>query len=124
LTPTWMTSIDDERHAGAASGVNNAVARAAGLLAIAVFGAVAVVVFSREIDAQLAARHAPPAVRQAMLAQRLKLADAAPPPGADARMVHDSIRASFGKAFRINMLGAAALAVLSAGGAVVITKRS
>ena len=120
LTTTVMTSIDDERHAGAASGVNNAVARAAGLLAIAVFGAVAVVVFSRELDAQLAARHAPPPVRRAMLAQRLELADAAPPPGADARAVNDSIRAAFEKAFRINMLGAAALAVLSAGGGVGI----
>jgi EmrB/QacA subfamily drug resistance transporter len=123
LTTTVMTSIDDERHAGAASGVNNAVARAAGLLAIAVFGAFAVVVFSRELDAQLAARHAPPPVREAMRAQRLKLADAAPPPGADARMVDDSIRGAFEKAFRVNMLGAAALAILSAGGALVITKR-
>jgi MFS family permease len=120
LTTTVMTSIDDERHAGAASGVNNAVARAAGLLAIAVFGAFAVVVFSRQLDAQLAARRAPPPVRAAMLAQRLKLADAAPPPGSDRRMVGDSIRAAFESAFRVNMLGAAALAALSAGGAVVI----
>ena len=123
LTTTVMTSIDDERHAGAASGVNNAVARAAGLLAIAIFGAAAVVVFSRELDAQLAARGAPPPVRQAMAAQRLKLADATPPPGADPRMVNASIRGAFGKAFRIDMLGAAALAVLSAGGAVAMTKR-
>jgi|SRR5690349_1998442 len=123
LTTTVMTSIDDERHAGAASGVNNAVARAAGLLAIAVFGAFAVVVFSRELDAQLAARRAPPPVRQAMRAQRLQLADATPPPGADARAVRDAIRAAFERAFRLNMLGAAALAALSAGGAVVITKR-
>jgi MFS family permease len=120
LTTTVMTSIDDERHAGAASGVNNAVARAAGLLAIAIFGAAAVVVFSRELDRQLAARGAPPPVRQAMLAQRLKLADAAPPPGADERLVRESIRTAFAKAFRIDMLGAAALAVLSAGGATVI----
>ena len=124
LTTTVMTSIDDERHAGAASGVNNAVARAAGLLAIAIFGAVAVVVFGRELDRRLVAHGAPPAVRQAMAAQRLKLADAAPPPGADPRLVRDSIRDAFDKAFRIDMLGAAALAVLGAGGGAVITKRS
>ncbi|HTD78825.1 MAG TPA: MFS transporter, partial [Chloroflexota bacterium] len=41
LTTTVMTSIDDERHAGAASGVNNAVARAAGLLSVAVLPLIA-----------------------------------------------------------------------------------
>jgi hypothetical protein len=83
----------------------------------------AVVVFSSELDRQLA-RGAPPPLRQAMLAQRLKLADAAPPRDADPparRIVEDSICGAFEKAFRINMLGAAALAMLSAGGAVVIT---
>ena len=55
LTTTVMTSIDDERHAGAASGVNNTVARAAGLIAIAAFGATAVVLFARDLASRLAA---------------------------------------------------------------------
>ena len=38
LTTAVMTSFQDERYAGAASGINNAVARAASMLAIAVFG--------------------------------------------------------------------------------------
>src|SRR5207244_3036827 len=112
LTTTVMTSIDDERHAGAASGVNNAVARAAGLLAIALFGAMAVVVFSRELDRQLVQRAAPPALRRAMAAQRLKLADAAPPPDTAPpvrQMIEVSIQEAFRKAFRLDMLGAAAL---------------
>jgi len=126
LTTTVMTSIDDERHAGAASGVNNAVSRAAGVLAIAVFGAVAVIVFSRELDRSLAARGASPELRQAMLSQRLKLADAAPPKNADPatqRTVALSIDDAFARAFRIDMLGAGALAALSAAGAVVIAKK-
>ena len=42
----------DARHAGAASGVNNAVARVAGLLAIAVFG----VALARTFDARVTPR--------------------------------------------------------------------
>jgi MFS family permease len=38
LTTVVMTSIEDEHFAGTASGINNAVARAAGMLAIAIFG--------------------------------------------------------------------------------------
>jgi EmrB/QacA subfamily drug resistance transporter len=41
LTTVVMTSIRDERFTGTASGINNAVARAAGTLAIAIFGGVA-----------------------------------------------------------------------------------
>ena len=41
LTTVVMTSITDERFAGTASGINNAVARAAGMLAIAIFGGAA-----------------------------------------------------------------------------------
>jgi len=122
LTTTVMTSIADERYAGAASGINNAVSRAAGLLAIALFGAIAVVVFSGELDRQLAVRGAPPHVREEMSSQRLKLADATPPRDANRQVVELSIGDAFGKAFRINMLVAAGLAMLSAGGALVITK--
>lgn len=123
LTTTVMTSIDDERHAGAASGVNNAVARVAGLFAIALFGAVAVHVFSGELDRQLAARGGSPQVRQAMAAETLRLLNAAAPRGADPRtraIVEASVRSAFQKAFAVDMLGAAALAILSLAGATVI----
>jgi len=116
LTTTVMTSIDDERHAGAASGINNAVARAAGLLAIAVFGAVAVFVFARELDRQLVARHASAETRRAAAAQASHLADA--------KLPADLMRVAFARAFRVDMFAGAALAVASALGALMITPAS
>jgi len=124
LTTTVMTSIDDERHAGAASGINNTVSRVAGLLAIAIFCAIAVTLFAHELDRRLA--FAGNDVRRAMQQQRLKLAAAVPPPGVD-RPTRERIVAAvddaFLRAFRIDMFVAAALAAASAGGAVVIKGR-
>jgi EmrB/QacA subfamily drug resistance transporter len=124
LTTTVMTSIDDERHAGAASGINNTIARVAGLLAIAVFGAVAVTLFARELDRRLA--FASPEVRQAMREQSLRLAAAAPPKALDEparKRIAAAVDGAFVHAFRIDMLAAAAIAAASAGGAVVIRRR-
>jgi EmrB/QacA subfamily drug resistance transporter len=123
LTTTVMTSIDDERHAGAASGINNAVARAAGLLAIAVFGVIAVFVFERQLDRNL--HDAPPAVRQAMRAQALRLADARPPAGVDPAMrsrIEQEVRRSFVSAFRVDVLAAALLAALAAVGGSMVSR--
>lgn len=122
LTTTVMTSIDDERHAGAASGINNAVARAAGLLAVAILGAAAVSIFARDLDTRLAQQ--PPAVRQAMLAQSEHLAEAKPPQGANQEAVRDAVRQSFVHAFRVTTLAAAALAALSALGGLTIPRRA
>jgi len=123
LTTTVMTSIDEERHAGAASGVNNAVARVGGLFATAVFGAIAVAIFSPELGRCLAAAKAPITVRQHMRAQRLQLASAAPPRHADTRtreIVDGCVRIAFHKALRIDLLFGAGLAIASAAGAAVI----
>ena len=127
LTTVVMTSIDDERHAGAASGINNAVARAAGLLAIAIFGGIAVITFSRDLDRRLAPR-VTPSIRTAMAAQSLHLAAAQPPPGvapATASLVKDAIQRSFVRSFRINVIAAAVLAGSAAiGGAMIGKKRA
>lgn len=124
LTTTVMTAIEDERHAGAASGINNAVARAAGLLAIALLGAAVIGMFSRDLDARLASAGAPPAVRSAMAAQKLRLAAAEPPRGADATMVRRAVQLAFVRAFRANVLAAAALAALASLGAFGVRQRA
>jgi EmrB/QacA subfamily drug resistance transporter len=52
LTATVLDSVD-EHHVGIASGVNNGVSRVAGLLAIAILGAVISANFGSELDSQL-----------------------------------------------------------------------
>jgi hypothetical protein len=60
LTATVLADAD-EHNAGIASGVNNAIARVAGLLAVAALGAVVAGQFGATIDARLASEHLSPA---------------------------------------------------------------
>jgi EmrB/QacA subfamily drug resistance transporter len=73
LTTTVMNSVDQER-AGIASGINNAVSRVAGLLAIAILGAVVYSVFSRTLARELTAMHVPAAISEPIMEQRRNLA--------------------------------------------------
>src|ERR1700728_1881863 len=79
LTTTVMRAAGDS-NAGAASGINNATARIAGMLAVALLGAVAVGVFRSALDQRLQALHAPAGVRQALQPEVQKLAEAQLPP--------------------------------------------
>jgi len=75
LTTAVMESLPSSE-AGVASGVNNAVSRIAGLLAVAVFGLVLSAGFNRALDHSLSQLQLSPSVRQSAEAQRSKLAGA------------------------------------------------
>ncbi|QWT21385.1 DHA2 family efflux MFS transporter permease subunit [Bacillus sp. NP157] len=111
LTTTVMNALDPSL-AGTASGVNNAVSRVAGLIAIAVFGVLLVHGFDVALQASLATMHLPEGSLHAILAQKARLAGIELPPGAEAaRRVVDL---AFVAGFRQVMLLSAALALLSA----------
>ena len=75
LTTAVMESVPSSE-AGVASGVNNAVSRIAGLLAIAVFGLVLSAGFNRTLNRSLAQMQLSPSVRASAETQRPKLAGA------------------------------------------------
>src|SRR6184192_2667008 len=102
LTTTVMNSVVQNR-VGVASGVNNAVARTAGLLAIAAFGIVMLHVFNDELDRRLTYANVPPAVWQSLQPQRTKLAAASLPNELDQmtqQLIVCAIDESFVHAFR------------------------
>ncbi len=116
LTTTVMNSVASNR-VGVASGVNNAVARGAGLLAIAVLGIVMLHSFNHALDRRLAAQNAQRVVWQSLQAQRSKLAGASLPEELDQmtrQLIGQAIGESFVHAFRLIMAIGATLAVVSA----------
>src|SRR5438094_3388763 len=116
LTTTVMNSVAPNR-VGTASGVNNAVARGAGLLAIAVLGIVMLHSFNHALDRRLAEVNAPPAAWQSLQAQRSKLAGASLPEELNQttkQMIGHAVSESFVQAFRLIMAIGATLAVVSA----------
>jgi EmrB/QacA subfamily drug resistance transporter len=116
LTTTVMQSVDPEA-VGVASGVNNAVASVAGLLAIASLGMVMSGTFNAALQRQLDAAAIPSAIGEAVTAQRAKLAAIEPPAGAGTELqaaVRQAVDEAFLSGFRRVMWIAAALALMSA----------
>jgi EmrB/QacA subfamily drug resistance transporter len=116
LTTVVMNAVTQDR-AGGASGVNNAVARLAGVLAIAVLGIVMVQAFASRLNHDLAPLTLPVNVLRALHANQTKLAALPVPPGLDpslANIVRHSIADSFICGFRVVMLSCAALSLASA----------
>jgi EmrB/QacA subfamily drug resistance transporter len=93
LTAAVLAGVE-ERRAGIASGVNNAVARVAGLLGIAALGAIVAVRFSATLDRHLAGvRLSPPA--QAAVVQARSLTLGRPPvAGLPPRQAHAILAAA------------------------------
>ncbi len=120
LTATVLGAVEPG-HSGVASGVNNAVARVAGLLAIAALGAVVASSFSSRLDHDLAGRHLSPQAAavvasdrtRALVIDRQRRAGARSAPRSTRALVDASVYA-----FRIGMGIGAGLAVL--GGLVAL----
>jgi hypothetical protein len=116
LTTAALGSVGRER-SGLASGVNNAVTRVAGLLAVAVLGMIVYATFSANLDARLQGMDLPRAVRSELEAAKADLGAAEVPEGVDARTearIERAIEESFVAGFRTVMLVSAGLALASA----------
>jgi len=118
LTTTVMSAIDP-RHAGVASGINNAVARVAGLVAIAVAGIVLAGTFEARVRPPLGRLALSGAARVAVDRELPRMAGAdlsqtpelQPPQRQAVRAILDE---AFVFAFRLVMVGAAGLAGVAA----------
>jgi EmrB/QacA subfamily drug resistance transporter len=116
LTTSVMRAVED-RHAGVASGINNATARIAGMLAVAVLGMVAVAAFGKAVDQRIDRMSLSSETRELVRAEVPKLAEAQPPrsvEGAQRDEIQRAFKDSFVYSFRLVSLLAAALAFASA----------
>src|ERR1700731_2629601 len=111
-----MNSVSQDR-AGTASGINNAVARVAGVLAIAVLGIVMVKAFGSRLNHSLAHFALPAGVLREIRAEETRLAALQAPTALDPS-ARATIAQSIGEAFvfgyRIVMLICAGLGLASA----------
>src|SRR5262249_10607631 len=125
LTATVMGAVE-ERHAGIASGINNAVSRCAGLLAGAALGVLMLGLFSRGLAHRLASLSLPPAAVQELEKDRTRLAAIEAPtslPEGQRAAVHHAVEQSFLVGYRGVMLAAAGLALLASASAWGMIRR-
>jgi EmrB/QacA subfamily drug resistance transporter len=116
LTTVVMSSVASERR-GTASGVNNAIARVAGVVAIAVLGVVMVAAFGHHLQASLASLHLSREVLTSIQSNLVRLGGLELPSSLDDRKVQVlriEIAQAFVFGFRTIMLVCAALALAAA----------
>ncbi|MFZ0910381.1 MAG: MFS transporter [Candidatus Acidiferrales bacterium] len=114
---TAIMGAADQANVGAASGINNAVSRISGLIAIAVLGIVVTSVFNNGLNRRLGHIHAEESVKSDILNQRTKLAAIQIPDslsGDERQAISAAITNSFLEAFRVTMLLCALLAANAA----------
>jgi EmrB/QacA subfamily drug resistance transporter len=115
LTTVVMSSVDQD-HAGTASGINNAVARIASVLAIAVLGVVMVKAFDLRLMHQLANRGLPSDVLRVIQSRATRLAGMELPTNLDATTaaaIRSAINHAFVFGFRVIILICSGLAAAS-----------
>ncbi|MFC4454011.1 MFS transporter [Deinococcus sonorensis] len=115
LVSAVLGSVEPE-YSGTASGVNNAVSRTGGLLAVAALGLVMLGSFRSDLSRQLHSQQQPPAVTQSMLAQADRLAQVPIPAGPAARtaQLRGSVQRAFVAGFQRVSWWCAALSLLAA----------
>ena len=114
---TVVMGAADQNDAGTASGINNAVARVAGLLAIATLGIAMVSAFSYQMNQSLKRLKIPIGAMHILRSNEIRLAALTVPAGIDsntAAEVRVSIDRAFLFGFRLIMLICASLAITSA----------
>src|SRR5258708_392338 len=119
LTTTVMSAVD-ARRSGVASGVNNAVSRVAGLLAIAVFGVVLVRTFDARVRPRLDRLALSSAARGELDGELRKIAGAdvaqvSSLPPSQRNEVRAIIADGFMSSFRVVLICSAVLALAAAG---------
>ena len=114
LTTTVMAAVPSD-HAGVASGINNTVARVAGLLAIAVFGVVLVRKFEADVIPRLDRMALSPSVRAQIAKELPKMAGAQlssiPLDEGQREGIQQSVNEAFVGGFRLVVVEAAVLAL-------------
>jgi predicted MFS family arabinose efflux permease len=126
LTTTVMSAVGEEQ-AGVASGINNAVSRTAGLLAIAVFGVMMLHTFSQTLASRMNEMQLDDRVRHSVYEERVKLGGLEIPSDIDSatrEQLKTAVAAAFVRGFRVIMLTSAALALASAASAWLFIRKS
>ncbi|MBV9409944.1 MAG: MFS transporter, partial [Candidatus Eremiobacteraeota bacterium] len=116
LTTIVFDSVDTVK-AGVASGVNNAVARTAGLLAIAGLGIILAGIFNARFDVHMGQRHVSAQTARIAHDERARLYAGTVPkdvPAQDRDAVAAAVRESYLAGFRGVMFASAAICVISA----------